>query len=390
MCSTCSSPSLIRCVCRAGFLVLAGALLCRPAAAQEQDEALVTELARVLAAADARAFDAALFREALQHPHPLVRREAALAAGRIDDPAAVDALLESLADSNPGVRAAAAFALGLLKEPRAVQPLLALVRAVPVTSQGPPQTEAVTALAKIGGEEGARALRELLGLGTTAGVPTSLVQSTALLEAWRLGTRAPLPALIGYAEDPDAAARWHALYSLARLRVTRAVTVLLNALRDPQPTVRAVAARGVSRALTDSAKLDPRGVVSRIRPLLTDRDPGVRINALRALATFRDSAVAGQAAPLAVDADVNVAVQAETTLGALGGARAAEALQAGLTSAGFALRRQAVIALAQADSARGVAAATLLARDADWRWRGVAAEAFGAARDRGQLEAQLA
>ncbi len=392
MCSTCSSLSLIRCVCRAGLLLLAGWLLCTPraAAAQEQDEALVTELARVLAAADARAFDAALFREALQHSHPLVRREAALAAGRIDDPAAVDALVESLADSNPGVQAAAAFALGLLKEPRAAQPLLALVRAVPVTSQGPPQTEAVTALAKIGGEEGARALRELLGLGTTAGVPTSPVQSTALLEAWRLGTRAPVPALIGYAEDPDPGARWHALYSLARLRVTRAVTVLLNALRDPQPTVRAVAARGVSRALTDSAKLDPRGVVSRIRPLLTDRDPGVRINALRALATFRDSAVAGQAAPLAVDADVNVAVQAETTLGALGGARATEALQAGLTSAGFALRRQAVIALAQADSARGVAAATLLARDADWRWRSVAAEAFGAARDRGRLEAQLA
>src|SRR6266540_2560694 len=284
MCSTCSSRLPIRYACRAAALLLAAPLLVRPApaAAQQQDEALVSELARLLAAADARAFDPPLFREALQDPLPAVRRQAALAAG----------------------------------------------------AQGPAQTEAVTALANIGGDEGARAVRELLGLGPTAGVATSPVQRAALLEAWRLGARAPVPALIGYAQDPDPVARWHALYSLARLRLARGVTVLLNALQDGDPAVRAVAVRGVSRALSDSAKLDPGGVVGRIRPLLADRDPGIRINALRALATYRDAgggaaAFAGLAAPLAADANVNVAVQAETTLGALGGARAVEALQAG-------------------------------------------------------------
>ena len=167
-------------------------------------------------------------------------------------------------------------------------------------------------------------------------------------------------------------------------------TTLLDALQDPQPMVRAVAVRGVSRALSDTAKLAPQDVVTRIRPLLADRDAGVRVNTLRALATFRDSAFAGQAAPLAADADLNVAVAAETTLGVLGGGRAVEALQPGLTSPVFALRRQAVIALAQADAARGAAAAAPLATDADWRWRSVAAEVFGAARDRARLEAQLA
>src|SRR5256886_11440249 len=53
------------------------------------------------------------------------------------------------------------------------------------------------------------------------------------------------------------------------------------------------------------------------RPLLADRDPQVRINALRALATFHDTAFARLAVPLVGDADVNVAVQAETTLGVL-------------------------------------------------------------------------
>src|SRR5205807_7925757 len=78
------------------------------------------------------------------------------------------------------------------------------------------------------------------------------------------------------------------------------------------------------------------------------------------------------------------------TLGVLGGARAVAALQAGVASRTFALRRQAAIALAQADSAAGVAAATALAGEADWRWRSVAAETVGGARDRGRLEAQVA
>src|SRR6266566_2457919 len=369
MYSPSSSRSLIRFACSVVVLLGAAALGGRGAAAQQPDEALVSELARVLAAADARAFDPALFGEALRHPEPVVRRQAALAAGRIGDPAAVDALVEALGDSNQGVAAAAAFGLGLLKESRAVAPLLALVRSVPATSQGAPQTEAVTALARIGGDDGARALRELLGLGTTAGVATSAVQSAALLDAWRLGPRAPVPALIGYARDPDVTARWHALYSLARLRVARAVTTLLDALQDPQPMVRAVAVRGVSRALSDTAKLAPQDVVTRIRPLLADRDAGVRVNTLRALATFRDSAFAGQAAPLAADADLNVAVAAETTLGVLGGGRAVEALQPGLTSPVFALRRQAVIALAQADAAPGSRLSSPTPTAAWWRRR---------------------
>ena len=154
--------------------------------------------------------------------------------------------------------------------------------------------------------------------------------------------------------------------------------------------MRAVALRGVTRALSDSAQIPAPDVIARIRPLLGDRDGHVRVNALRALGSFQDSALVGLALPLVTDRDVNVAVQAETTLGALGGARAAAQLRARLASVRFALRRQAAIALAQADSAPGVAAAAELARDRDWRWRSVAAEAFGAARDRARLDVQLA
>lgn len=362
------------------------ALLLPSVAGAQGGDAGVDVLARLLAAADARRFDADLFRSALMAPDAFVRRQAALAAGRIGDTAAVEPLVGALADSSAAVQAATAFALGLLRDPHALAPLRALTR----TGDGAPQCEAVSAIAKIGGDDGARAVRELLDVKTTSAVGTSAVQRAALLEAWRLGARAPIAALTDFARDPDPAARAQAIYSLARLKVARAAPTLLGALVDPEPYVRAVALRGLSRALTDSAQLDPQTVVERIRPLVADRDPHVRVNALRALASFRDSALAPLALPLLADADVNVAVQAETTLGALGGARAAAALVAQLSGTAFARRRQAAIALAQADSAAGVTAAAVLARDTDWRWRSVAAEAFAAARHRAGLEAQLA
>src|SRR5881392_2359244 len=384
MSSICSSRFPIPCACRAIALSLVALALGSPAAAQ-RDQGVVDELARLLAAADARVYDTALFREALRHPDAFVRRQAALAAGRIGDPQAVDPLVAALADSGPAVQAALAFALGLVKSPRAIAPLLALARAMPAERQGPPQTEAVTAIGKTGGDEGAAALGDLLGSGSA----TTAVQRTALLEAWRLGARAPIPTLMREARNSDPVARRNAIYALARLRTAGGVTALVAALTDSAVAVRAVALRGLSRALTDSAQLSARDIASRIAPLLADGDSHVRVNALRALASFLDSTLAALALPLTADPDVNVVVQAETTLGVLGGARAVAALQAGFASRTFALRRQAAIALAQADSAAGVAAATALAGEADWRWRSVAAETFGAARDRGRLEAQL-
>jgi cyclophilin family peptidyl-prolyl cis-trans isomerase/HEAT repeat protein len=394
MCVSCSNRRQIPFGCSAGraglFLLL---VVAAPtfAAAQNPaavDETTVGQLAAVLAAADARRFDAAALREALANPDPAVRRQGALAAGRTGDAAAIDLLVLALKDTSADVRAAAAFGLGLLKDAGAIPALQQVIRAAAVTSQGPPETEAVTAIAKIGGADGATALSEIIATGSpVAAVPP--VVSTALLEAWRLGTRAPVAALLLFTDAPDASVRARALYSLARLRAPRGAERLVRALADRDAQVRIIAARGISKALLDSAKLEARGAVDGLRPLLAERDAHLRINALRALASFRDSTLVAAVAPLATDRDIGVAVQAETTLGVLRGSAAIDALRPKLSSSVFAVKRQALIALAQADSTSGVAAAASAGGDADWRWRSVAAEAYGAARARDRLEAQL-
>ena len=92
---TCSSPRPTRFVCRPVLFLL---LLAHPEVSAAQrptltDETLVTQVAGLLAAADTRRLDAALFRDALANPNPAVRRQAALAAGRIGDSVAVDLLV---------------------------------------------------------------------------------------------------------------------------------------------------------------------------------------------------------------------------------------------------------------------------------------------------------
>ncbi|HEY6108118.1 MAG TPA: HEAT repeat domain-containing protein [Gemmatimonadales bacterium] len=360
---------------------------------QAQDEATVGLLARLLALSDARRFDGAIMRQALQSDNPNVRVQAALAAGRIGDPEAVEPLVTQLNDSVVAVQASAAFALGLLKDPRAVEPLLAIVRSVPPASQGPRELEAITAIAKIGGPQGADAIRLALQ-GAPLGQTVPPTASVAALEAWRLGARAPVAQLVALADNPDEVVRWRALFSLGRLRSAPAMPVLLRALGDPSSAVRAVAARGLSATLVDSSGLGRGTVAARLRALVSDADAGVRINALRAIATFRgDSMLAPAVIPALADAVMGVAVQAETTLGVLGGGAAVDALRRQATSTTYALRRQAIVALAQADSAAGVAAASAALSSegsGDWRWRSVAAEAFAAAGDRARLEGLLA
>ena len=381
--------SRIPSVSRVVHALLAAALTAARAPAQDRspavDEAVVGQLARLLQDTDARRYDGAFLRELLQAPDAGVRRQAALAAGRIGDVQAVDVLVSALGDTAEPVAAAAAFALGLLRDAGGLAPLVAAVRA---DRRASVQAEGAAAIARIGGDGGAAALRQILQAG--AGTPiASPAVATALLEAWRLGDHAPLEELLPFAASAEITTRWRALYSIGRLHRPQGAAALFQALDDRDVAVQTVAVRGITRALVDSARLDPAALGQRLQPLLTQRDRDLRITVLRSLASLRASGVAPAVISLLGDADPGVVVQAETTLGAIGGSAALAALRPRITSATFAVRRQAVIGVAQAGGAADSADAailTALARDEDWRWRAVAAEAYGAALQRAPLE----
>ena len=198
-----------------GCDLCAGLLL--PAVARAQDEAVVEQLAPVLAAEDAREWQPELFQRSLLAPDSVVRRVAALAAGRIGDLRATPLLLRTLDEPDSTVRVAAAFALGLLRDSAAVQPLIQRLTGLPPLDAAT-AAEAVTALAKIGGRRSADFFASVLqGKVALSQADPAPAISQILLETWRLGPDAPadalLPFTVGFGSRPSAGApciRWAA------------------------------------------------------------------------------------------------------------------------------------------------------------------------------------
>jgi cyclophilin family peptidyl-prolyl cis-trans isomerase/HEAT repeat protein len=356
-----------------------------PSAAAGQTEAVIEQLAPLLAAEDARDWREELFRRGLASPEPLVRRTAALAVGRIGDSRGTPLLAPLLADPDSTVRPVAAFALGLTADTAALPPLAERLTGLPPLDVAT-AVEAVTALARVAGPRAG----ELFGALLEGRVPLpqedrAPVVGQLVLEAWRLGADAPVRALLPFLDDTAAALRWRAAYALGRLRAPAAAERLTVALRDGDPAVRAAAARALTRAYADTARLAPATIAGALARAADDENPGVRANALRSLGTFGDSAFAPAAAARLADPDPNVQVQAAITLGQLGGAAAAEALARAFRGRGsWALHREALVGLGDADPRAFAAAAPAWAGSADWRERAAAAEGWAAAGAAGQ------
>jgi cyclophilin family peptidyl-prolyl cis-trans isomerase/HEAT repeat protein len=351
--------------------MLAGVVSPAPA----QQEAVVEQLASVVAAEDSRNFQPALFQSALVAPDSLVRRLDATAAGRIGDTRATPLLVPLLSDPDSTVRVAAAFALGLIRDPAGAQPLMERITGLPALD-GPTAQEAIGALAKIGGPGVGRFFEGILG-GSV--VPSREdrrpLLSQIVLESWRLGRDAPVVTLLPFLEDTASAFRWRAAYTLGRVRAPAAANRLTVALRDPESIVRAMAARGLTRDYVDSAGLAPGSVAELLARAASDVSVQVRINALRSLASFQDSSFASEIVPLLDDPTPSVRVQAATAAGELGGAEAVRGLARTAEGKGpFGVRREALVALGRADSAAFVAAATRWRASTDWRERAAAAE----------------
>lgn len=213
--------------------------------------------AAVEALGEARAFQAVPpLIEVLQDPDRNLKRAAAESLGQIGDPQAVPALLLSLEDAHWSVRSAAATALGRIRSPKATHVLTARLADDDATVR----RAAVTALGEIGD---ARAVRQLIAALDDPGL-----QSTAVESLRRMGSTA-LPEIERALSAAGAEGRRLLVNLVGKLDDRRVVRVLLNALVDPTPGVRAEAA----------LELGEGGHLDAVRPLtqLKAMDPSVAV-----------------------------------------------------------------------------------------------------------------
>jgi cyclophilin family peptidyl-prolyl cis-trans isomerase/HEAT repeat protein len=359
--------------------LLVTAVLAMPPGAAAQQEATVEAIAPILMAEDARQWNRALYQGGLEHSDPLVRRKAALAIGRLRDPQGTALLLAHLRDPDSTVQAEIMFALGLMGDTAAVGPIISRFSERPGLWREAAQ-EGITALARMNDPRVAPffagILRRTSAL-TVDSLPLAVIQVAR--ELWRLGPAGPVADLIPFLRDTTIELRRAAVFSVSRVRPPSAASDLLLALQDDIPLHRSWAARALTRAYADTAGLAADAVTSALRRLLADEDDGVRINVLRTLGTFRNPDLSGTIIPLLSDPDVNTRVQAAATLGQTGGPDAAGALAELLGKREpWAVRREALLALARVDTVAFLAAVAPWASSPEWRDRGAAAEGFAA------------
>jgi len=261
--------------------------------------ARLEKMARILALEDGRnPGDGELERD-LADPDRGVRRRAALAAGRIADPALVPALLRLLSDGEPEVRQMAAFALGLIGDARATDALLAALR--------DPEPVVRARAAEALGRTGSAAVAPALAAFVVETIPKEATVLTvrgddpgSARDPW-LPPRLALFALARLKDVPAAetallaAGRprfdwWAATWAAMRLEAPALRPVLVAAASSSDPLSRALAARGLG-ALKDAAGLEV------VAPLLRDRDELVAVNALRAVGSIGDPRGVGLVAP---------------------------------------------------------------------------------------------
>lgn len=251
-------------------------------------------LLRIVRAEDERRWDRDLG-VLLSDKDPAVRKRAALAAGRIGNPLAVQMLIPLLdKDPDRGVTAMAAFALGEIESGDAIKALeaqididtLATVRARAVEALGKiaaalPKTE--EAQAKAAGAAIMRALEIEAGRRSLPEFEVIELGITAALRARPEGAGELIARFLRY-PDPIPAI---AANALARLRAKDGNAELLKLVAGAKdPELRANAARVLGTTE------DKEALSLLVDRAFRDEDPRVRVSAMRALAGYKDRATA--------------------------------------------------------------------------------------------------
>jgi cyclophilin family peptidyl-prolyl cis-trans isomerase/HEAT repeat protein len=247
-------------------------------------------LLRIVRAEDERRWDADL-RNLFNVRSAVVRRRAALAAGRIGNEDSVTDLIKLLNhDDEIDVRAMAAFALGEVESALAADALLEVLTA---SKEPLVRARTVEALGKIAAalpkEQEARArqlgnsILEALRLESERRPPDHLFVLLGLTAALRAKTADGGPTITRFLSFPDPRIRADAANTLSRLKLKDGNEQLRKLLvSDPDGVVRANAARVLG------ATGDVVSVKALLDRALEDKDSRVRVSAIRALAALKD------------------------------------------------------------------------------------------------------
>jgi cyclophilin family peptidyl-prolyl cis-trans isomerase/HEAT repeat protein len=328
------------------------------------DDLAVVQRARLLRIEDTRRDEAAYVDSLLAAPDPSIRAAAALTVGRIGARAHLPVLRALAADADTGVASTALFALGLLHDSSAAALASAALHRDAVVAR-----EAAWLLGEIG-DRGRPQMIVALGDPALGGD----ARGALLIAAARLRP-VPAAAVVPWLASPDTAVAWRAAYALARGRSAAGVRALLGAASSPASPIREQVARGLGHAVAGDS-LGDRARAS-LLALVVDSEPRVRVNALRALASYGPAAQPAVVAALR-DGDAGVRLAAAQSLDQVTGSIPTTWADAFAADTALVVQR----AIADAAAKRGILidGARPWGESPDWQRRAAAAEllAYGA------------
>jgi len=342
------------------------------------------KMTRLLALEDTRSSGGGELERYLKDPQAGVRRRAALAAGRIGDPAPLPALIELMNDGVAEVRQMAAFALGLIGDQRASERLLAALADSDPVVRG----RAAEALGRVGDARAAGSIAGMILAAVPKGAPLVAVRGDdpgspsdpwlelrlALLALARLKDVAAAESALLQAGRPRFD-WWAAVYVAMRLEAPALAPVLQAGAASGDPLSRALAARGLG-ALKGPAAFE---LLAR---LAQDPEESVALSAVRALGTLGDPRAAAIAVGLLATSPEALLRECLLALAALPSDRSLRSrIVPFVGDARPFVRAAAFQALARADREELTLVLSGLDPDADWSVRAGLATALGLAGD---------
>jgi cyclophilin family peptidyl-prolyl cis-trans isomerase/HEAT repeat protein len=336
---------------------------------QRLRDADVATYAAVLRAADGRMLDTAALDAALRSPELALRVAGVRALAQLAPTHRADAIpkLRALLDARDGdVVAFAAFGLGLAHDTASVARLASAVHATR-------DTTVARAAAWSLGEIGPSAATGIDSLLADPALPLT-ARRYVLLAASRIR---PIPTarVAPFLAADDADVRWAAAYALARPHRAGGARALLALQNEPAP-VRAEIARGLTLSAVGDSLRAP--ALARLTTLAVDRDPVVRIMAVRALGTFGGDARATLVSAFR-DSDAQVRVAAAQSVAHVFPDDSLAWSSAWQADTSYRYRRSLIESAAA--SRAPLLESVLWLHASDWRLRAAAVSAFATARD---------